>query len=674
MEGDKVKKKNTKSASETSTSKKLTAKKVESVISKHVSEISADKLKQLVCKLNQAEFNKGSKKLTLPKTIRHLLQLESYSDKPDNLFEKVISQTKKTALKRVMNNQVLTEADQIILNEYLHAFKNSYLHYASLRQQLLSRETQSEDYGEQWRNSEEEDPRLEGMLRANWAKTTECAEALEKNLKKSSKILHEFSENLLSHLKANWMQPPNITLETANDKQILVVRKSVMVLSDIIPDVEAKLLSIHNLKAVHFVAKDVVYIDCNLDNSTWHGMNVLVFSKKIEGIWSNDQFFWDVSGLPGNDAFPPRAPDGTVNSADGGDGDNGKPGEDGGQILLIAEEFNELYNVVFRSKGGRGGSAQDGGNGMNGTDGIDGAEITTNMLNEDFPSPAYSSKATYSANKRTLLKSLRQKYGASFSTALTRGIDLETGETIGVNVTNNYHLKGTLKNMIAFQIGFHHRALSSRQSYLLMKGVPGTKGTVGGMGGQGGIKGFGAKSGSFIAIHFDGSAYLRQQSCKVELGDGEDGPDGNDGLNGSHGQHGKNGSDIGYIHSEEWHNPLVTVGENCQLKRFAVQPKSFCVWCEYSNGYITVVNSTGVSQRQVAPENEINNYFITRNIKTRTSTQGQDSSSTPNRSSKIDEKYAFENYKKHVEQSDLDVVLGKSMSEWWINALELQAD
>ncbi|CAL8129031.1 unnamed protein product [Orchesella dallaii] len=599
--------------------KKLSTSKVEELIHSYAIRLPCDKLKNIFDSLQAAD----GKKVKLPKELKNdVLKVEKYSAVPSNLINIVVLKLKEVICERAALGTMIADDDK-----------------------------ENTEFIDNLQESQKED--------------LEKAERIQEKCLESSKLTSKFAQYILANMKLSWTKSPEIILETWEGTQFFLVRQNVMVLSQIIPLIEAKLSSIANLMSVHFVAKEVIYIDCNLDNSIWHGITLILISKRIECISNEAELIWDLSGTKGKDAPATRALDGTPENVHGENGSDGENGENGGNIILIAENFKNLSNIIFKSFGGVGGNGQEGGNGKDGTNGENGAEFNESILREDFPSPAKQSTSESSANRKTLLTSLSEKYGAQIHENESNGVDIKTGKTKGVNCS--YKLSGILENGIEFDVGYN-RTMALSQGYCLMKGGRGTLASPRGAGGAGGLGGLAGKAGSVQALHFDKTSFP-QESLTINLKEGQQGIDGVAGEDGKPARNGKNGNDVGYVDNKWWRAGVYFNEKGRYELTFFDKEEESSVWCSHREKWVSI-SSTDQKEKpgfnvDLADLN-LRNENYTSNPKTLSVTTRNSNMSMETAAETGWSEYAYKMYLQQVNSEGFDELVGGNNAEWWM--------
>ncbi|CAL8072211.1 unnamed protein product [Orchesella dallaii] len=394
--------------------------------------------------------------------------------------------------------------------------------------------------------------------------------------------LNPFFEKLLE----NWSSPLKWELkpQEGTEKHILVLRKPVILMSKEISIVE-EILCNASVEEVHFVASEVFYVDHTLNNTEWHGKNILVVSKKVECILPNAT--WDLTGIDGLNAPTARANDGTDEDPNGSDGVDGTPGGKGGSVIFLADEYVRLHLLSIESHGGNGGNGQPGGNGRSGKDGVDGRDIPLQCLKNEFGSPVREANEGIGECINTIVNLRKQL------------VEIESCRAYNLDETNafplfappltsrSYYLKGITKDGVHVEFGYYSKKLPfyfTRYAYCLIKGALGTPGTPGGMGGLGGTGGPGGNAGCFGAYCLNGSRHeLEASEAPVLLAEnGKSGECGFAGTDGEDGQNGRNGKDVGYVDSLLWDEPdYFPPGSYDLISNDIEEDRS--VWCSFFN-------------------------------------------------------------------------------------------
>lgn len=405
-----------------------------------------------------------------------------------------------------------------------------------------------------------------------------------------SLLLETMSENdekLVEYIS----QPVKINAEYKHGKHILIVRAPVIVTQIVIPEILSWLTVDQRVEEVHLVASEVVYIDCNLQQDQWHGKNILVISKKIEAIIPD--LVWDLSGESGLNANLSRAMDGTCDSMDGQNGEDGTPGESGGYCTFIAASSENMNRMTIKMNGGNGGKGQSAGNGKNGCDGKNGAQMSlSTLLDKLEPSAKHVATAAEAARHKTLLN-LKDMIGNRHEIKYSSGIDLDKGiRTDTFGLFTHCFIKGYTEDGMFIEFGSYQNPIYlTRHAYCLVRGAVGTVGELGGFGGNKGAGGKGGYGGGFTSFKLN-TGSVDTCGLRCESKNGDDGENGQDGIDGSNGRCGKNGGDVGYVDSMWW-GEAQTYGPNgtFELVNYTSSQEA-SAWCEYYKKHRAIKSTT----------------------------------------------------------------------------------
>lgn len=335
--------------------------------------------------------------------------------------------------------------------------------------------------------------------------------------------------------------------EEYKDIPYVFVKKTVIYLSEVIEEVE-KVFSLFQgrVKDVHFVANEAFYVDCSLENEQWHGVDILIISRKVVCLqldnkavyYDNYCYKWDISGVHGKEIEPEMA-------LQSKNGISGNCGEHGGHLLCIANEFVNMNYLVVLSNGGNGGRGQHGGHGKDGEDGKNGAEWSFKETLKIFPNSVGSDGL-----RNFVLENVLDLGGLDvFKYEPAGAIDSQSGRVTG-NVTE-FYAKGKTKEGVEYQVGFQ-KGVFQKTAFVLVNGGLGSDGGAGGPGGVGGQGGMCGRKGSVTLLYaekpIDESITARQgMTLDAVLTDGKTGSRGMNGVTGKRGENGRNGRDVGYM-------------------------------------------------------------------------------------------------------------------------------
>lgn len=329
-------------------------------------------------------------------------------------------------------------------------------------------------------------------------------------------------ENQLLQIIGFYLKPIEITITESGDRSIVEGVGGIINMSQTLREIETKLLNEPPKKPTdeyRFIAVHLFQIDCDLENSRWHGINMLIMANNIN---VTKKCKWNLSGLSSKECHE-KATQGTKINKDGADGIDGHSGESSGNLMIIADQIQNVELLTVILNGGDGAKGQDGGDGMNGEDG---KGISMRELKEKFPSPAHVPfPQPFIFLHAAFLKIcsmgtayLKWKTDADCFVKLK----LENGQEI-IHSASKYVFGNC---------------------YLLYKGSVGEKGGSGGLNGLGGEGGY---SGECVAISKENKPF----SINLKTIKGSNGPNG---IPGQTGEYGKNGWDVGYADCEIWIN------------------------------------------------------------------------------------------------------------------------
>ena len=332
--------------------------------------------------------------------------------------------------------------------------------------------------------------------------------------------------------------PVTFEIEEKERRRILVAKGVYISLSRILSNLEKRLTE---SKSVEFClsALETLFIDCDLNNQTWHGVNIAIRAKRIKVMGKHTI---NVSGLDGEpQKKPPKAQNGRQGSSEetknGRHGRDGAKGESGGNVIIRTCILENDQNWIIESNGGNGGYGQDGGNGANGEDGEDGHGLTIKQLETEFPSAA------------KLLDADSDKIASTtFECIKLITIDTPTCKRWSKEgCLPSYYVEGTTEqgNTIYYSL---YSGWTSRQAYCLYTGTCGEPGQSGGFGGLGGYAGEPGFAGD-VQVSTN-----RNEKSKIgiKVADGFRVSDGKSGKDGKNGKSGENKPDVAYIDWSFW--------------------------------------------------------------------------------------------------------------------------
>ncbi|CAF2875089.1 unnamed protein product, partial [Rotaria sp. Silwood2] len=366
---------------------------------------------------------------------------------------------------------------------------------------------------------------------------------------KSLKPDHLFLENQLLQLIGFYLKPVEIMIKHIGNRSILEIIGGIVYMSKQLPEIEYKLfnnIQKNNLiDELRFIAVHMLDIDCDLENSHWHGFNIFIMAANVN-VSKNCK--WDLSGLNSGKCYT-KAKNGNSCVKDGEDGIDGYSGESSGNVMIIADKMLNAERLTVILNGGSGSNGQDGGDGANGTNGTG---ISMKELKEKFPSPV--------------------RFWGRFHNLWDVYNEICRMGQPDPNWTKENNCYAKLKLSNGQEITHSASRYISGNCYLLYKG---SKGQPGGRGGLNGLGGEGAFQGECIAISRQNERFpINVQATK--------GCDGQNGKPGRTGEYGKNGWDVGYTDYQFWSQPIeLGTNQNQCLTITYSSDSSDRVYCGY---------------------------------------------------------------------------------------------
>ncbi|EFN87607.1 Protein translocase subunit secA [Harpegnathos saltator] len=316
-----------------------------------------------------------------------------------------------------------------------------------------------------------------------------------------------------------------VTLEklTIDNRVVIEIIGGNFYLSDIINKVNTLLLHDSCIEEVRFICSGIMYINENLENSMWHGKNIVVYAKAIVVC---DKCKWDISGKSATATTIAKAK--TDDDGVGVDGQHGKCGESGGNVFIHADNVLHPQMLEIWSNGGNGSDGQNGGDGKNGRDG-------TGISHVDFMSKFPTSGKLIGKflikNLKTIVHNIRSL--GQIKVSWLNGNNCSVEDIIKCDERCNAYLEAVTEDgqEIYFSSSF------GGQTFVLYKG---SAGCPGGRGGTAGLSGQGGYPGEMIS------------SDKGIVVISNSGKNGENGEEGKCGTYGKNGWDIAFIDWALW--------------------------------------------------------------------------------------------------------------------------
>ncbi|XP_025153366.1 uncharacterized protein LOC109503669 isoform X2 [Harpegnathos saltator] len=316
-----------------------------------------------------------------------------------------------------------------------------------------------------------------------------------------------------------------VTLEklTTDNQVVIEVIGGNFYLSDIINDINSMLLHDSCIEEVRFICSGIMYVNENLENSTWHGKNIVVYAKAIVIC---HKCKWDISGMSSDATTIIKAK--TDDDGVGIDGEHGKCGESGGNVFIHADNVLHPEMLEIWTNGGNGSDGQSGGDGKNGRDGTG---ISYVDFISKFPSSGKLVGKFLVRNLRTIVRNICSL--GQIRVSWLNGKNRSVEDIIKCKKRCNVYLEAVTEDgeEIYFSSSF------GGQTFVLYKGTsgcPGGRGGAAGLGGQGG---------------YLGEVISNDSGIVVVSNSGENGENGKEGKCGTHG---KNGWDMSFIDCAHW--------------------------------------------------------------------------------------------------------------------------
>ena len=172
---------------------------------------------------------------------------------------------------------------------------------------------------------------------------------VNKNIKENKSL--DYWETCLQKIIKDFLNDIDILEKTVDGKNVIEVTSSTILIKNVREKIENILFSKRYIDEIRFIAQETIFIDDKLENSKWHGKNIVIFTNTIS---IKGSFTWDVSGMDGANLT-------TIvyyqSKLDEKDGRNGSPGESGGFVYIYAKQVykhDERYEFCIKSHGGSG--------------------------------------------------------------------------------------------------------------------------------------------------------------------------------------------------------------------------------------------------------------------------------------------------------------------------------
>lgn len=435
---------------------------------------------------------------------------------------------------------------------------------------------------------------------------------------KALKSNYLFLESQFLQLIRFYLKPVEVKVNKIGNRSIVEIIGGIIHMSKELPKIEnvlSKNIEKDLIDEIRFIAVHTLEIDCNLENSRWHGFNIFIMGANVN---ISKICKWDLSGLSSQECQKKKARNGNVNSKDGEDGIDGRSGESSGNLMIIADQMQNPKWLTVILNGGDGGNGQDGGDGANGKDG---EGISMNELKKHFPSPVH------------FLGRLFHDFHAVYKKIC------EIGEP-HPNWSKGINCYAELKLPDGQKIIHSASRYISRNCYLLYKG---SEGQTGGLGGRNGLSGEGGYQGECIVTSKENTMFpVNIESRK--------GYDGHNGKPGRTGEYGKNGWDVGYIDFQTWTGPSEFGADQKQRLRLDYSTDSSNrVYCAYQYDILGSSMCYTTIKASTLPHRKLTEREKVREINTRRQRQQQ---AVATRKTAMQRSAIEQLYSQHFEKSE----------------------
>jgi hypothetical protein len=383
-------------------------------------------------------------------------------------------------------------------------------------------------------------------------------------------LIDKFKEVLCAYIK-----PTEIEEKGIDGRLVVEVIGKNIVVSEIVKQLENKILKNPNIEEVRFVGADIIHIDADFRKEEWHGKNIVVLTRAIK---IHNKVTWDVSGKDNDRTYCEDA--GTGEDGHGKQGKDGCPGESGGNVLILVERIENPEQFTIISNGGKGSKGQDGGTGR---DGKDGKGITKEDFKVRFPSVVKFASHILIREKLVLETLKKIKDDSMFIREWPPNIEdcFRNSEDCFHN-SEGCFIEGKTNQGNEITFSYCHGSFTSCvQAFLLYKG------SLGQPGGHGGECGLGGQGGYVGEITVKNLESTQEFNVIISTKQGEEGGRGRGGL---YGNHGKNGWDMGYMDYQFWkETQFYGQYENRKLTlEYYRKDRSDRVWCPFKDRYADI--------------------------------------------------------------------------------------
>ncbi|VDP12983.1 unnamed protein product [Heligmosomoides polygyrus] len=314
-----------------------------------------------------------------------------------------------------------------------------------------------------------------------------------------------------------WRFLSNLASKTEPKKERTGIRlrlfSKLLFLSDVRSKLETFLRDNPSIFEVNIYAEYAIILDCNLENFTWHGINLSLAAEKII---IRKECEINVSGKSYPRGVRGKARSGSNAGERGEDGSDGEAGESSGNILLATNELKNPEKLKLILNGGDGQGGEDGGDGVDGVHGEGSTKEDLFRLMIKYDSLYWSSWTEILNHSPGAGWTERFKRDGLAQQWMERCFVCEDGREIDFAVAGRWHWFFTVYDL----------------RFLLR----GAKGSAGSEGGRNGLGGEGGNRGELTAISLARGKLLT--GFEIAMRKGDDGIDGKCGTPGAAGSHG----------------------------------------------------------------------------------------------------------------------------------------
>ena len=197
-----------------------------------------------------------------------------------------------------------------------------------------------------------------------------------------------------------------VEYKVENGRRLIVVKGVAIFVNQMIDEM-LQLKKERQVEEIQIVGLSSVHVDCDLEREDWHGINVSIVTDKL---LIDKEVCWDVSGLDSPALLDDSKAPGLLlfnlfnklSTKRNHIGENGEPGESGGNIYVICRKVLNAERWSIVSDGG------DGSNGQNGDDEENATELreprefgNKEEFHKIFPSMSSKSSVPFKATRKS---------------------------------------------------------------------------------------------------------------------------------------------------------------------------------------------------------------------------------------------------------------------------------